>query len=177
MVRPHVSSGSDVLCWFYDKIIFELTWLDRQRLVKKMLLKYPTASIVFMQEPQHLRIYWIDIRLHTSLLIMMSSKGNIFHLTGPWWRNPLVTNGPSQRPVTRSFDSFFDLHLNSWANNLRCHFNHYDCSVVCVKNWASYINHIVMPSRQQPFKPAIWVLNNWEWISNFILHVIMDVIT
>ena len=36
--------------------------------------------------------------------------------------NPLVTGGfPSQRPVTRSFDIFFDLHLNKWlSKQLRC---------------------------------------------------------
>ena len=33
-------------------------------------------------------------------------------------RNPLVTGGfPSQRPVTCSFDIFFDLRLNKWLSN------------------------------------------------------------
>ena len=42
--------------------------------------------------------------------------------------NPLVTTGfPSQRPVTQSFDDFFDLHLNKWyAGDLRRHHTHYD---------------------------------------------------
>ena len=46
---------------------------------------------------------------------------------------------PSQKPVTRSFDVFFDLRLNkAWANNwdagdLRCHRAHYDVNVmICV---------------------------------------------
>ena len=44
---------------------------------------------------------------------MMSSNGNIFHITGLCEGNLLVTSGsPSQRPVTRNFDVFFDLHLN-----------------------------------------------------------------
>ena len=43
----------------------------------------------------------------------MSSNGNIFHITGLCQGNLLVTSGsPSQRPVTRNFDVFFDLHLN-----------------------------------------------------------------
>ena len=69
-----------------------------------------------------------------------------------WWRNrmetfsellavcegnPSVTGGfPSQRPVARSFDVFFDLHLNdAWANtrdagDLRRHRAHYDVTVI-----------------------------------------------
>ena len=44
---------------------------------------------------------------------MTSSNGNIFRVTGPLWGNPPVTGGfPSQRPVTRIFDVFFDLPLN-----------------------------------------------------------------
>ena len=46
--------------------------------------------------------------------IMTSSNGNIFRVTGP-----LCGEFPPQRPVTRSFDIFFDLHLNNTltANN------------------------------------------------------------
>ena len=42
--------------------------------------------------------------------------------------NSLVTGEfPAQRPVTRSFDVFFDVHLNKrWANNGEaCDFRHY----------------------------------------------------
>ena len=44
---------------------------------------------------------------------MMSSSGNIFHVTGPLW-GEFIGHGefPSQRQVTWSFDIFFDLHLN-----------------------------------------------------------------
>ena len=52
----------------------------------------------------------LDWRLSTVLYhsmqptdIMTSSNGNIFRVTGPF---------PSQRPMTRSFDVFFDLRLN-----------------------------------------------------------------
>ena len=43
---------------------------------------------------------------------------------------------PTQRPVTRSFDVFFDLRLNNgWVNNreaidLRRHHAHYDVTVM-----------------------------------------------
>ena len=44
---------------------------------------------------------------------MMSSNGNIFRVTGLCAGNsPATGEFPAQRPVTRSFDVFFDLHLN-----------------------------------------------------------------
>ena len=46
-------------------------------------------------------------------LMMTSSNGNIFRVTGPLCGNSPVTGEfPSQRPVMRSFDVFFDLCLN-----------------------------------------------------------------
>ena len=48
-----------------------------------------------------------------NILMMTSSNGNIFRVTGPWWGE--FTGHwwfPSQRPVTRSFGVFFDLRLN-----------------------------------------------------------------
>ena len=45
--------------------------------------------------------------------MMTSSNGNIFRVTGLCAGNSPVTGEfPSQRPVTRSFDVFFDLRLN-----------------------------------------------------------------
>ena len=45
--------------------------------------------------------------------MMTSSNGNIFRVTGPLC-GEFTGPGefPTQRPVTRSFDVFFDLHLN-----------------------------------------------------------------
>ena len=43
--------------------------------------------------------------------MMTSSNGNIFRVTGPLF--------PTQRPVTRSFDVFFDLRLNKRLTNIR----------------------------------------------------------
>ena len=68
------------------------------------------------------------------------SNGNIFRVTGPLWWNPTVTSGlPSQRPVTQSFDVFFNLRLNnSWAINRnagdsRRHRTHYEATVMYVR--------------------------------------------
>ena len=45
--------------------------------------------------------------------MMTSSNGNIFRVTGHLCGNsPVPGEFPAQRPVTRSFDVFFDLHLN-----------------------------------------------------------------
>ena len=48
---------------------------------------------------------------------------------------PVTGEFPAQRPVTQSFDIFFDLHLNSWGNNgdvgdLRRYRAHYDVIVM-----------------------------------------------
>ena len=46
-------------------------------------------------------------------MMMTSSNGNIFRVTGLCEGNSPVTGEfPSQRPVTRSFDVFFNLRLN-----------------------------------------------------------------
>ena len=50
---------------------------------------------------------------------------------------------PTQRPVTRSFDVFFD--LNGWINNreagdLRRHRAHYDVTVMIMKGMVNYIH-------------------------------------
>ena len=51
--------------------------------------------------------------LGTSLVMMTSSNGNIFRVTGPLC-GEFTGPGefPTQRPVTRSFDVFFDLRLD-----------------------------------------------------------------
>ena len=50
----------------------------------------------------------------TQFIMMMSSNGNIFRVTGHLWGNsPVPGEFPAQWPVTRSFDVFFDLRLNT----------------------------------------------------------------
>ena len=71
--------------------------------------------------------------------MMTSSNRNIFALLAICAGNsPVTREFPAQRPVTRSFDIFFDLRMNnSWVNNgeagdLRRHRAHYD--VIVMKN-------------------------------------------
>ena len=69
--------------------------------------------------------------------MMTSSNGNNFRVTGLCPGNSPVTDEfPSQRPVTRNFDLFFDLHLNKRLNkqSLGWWFEtlcaHYDVAVI-----------------------------------------------
>ena len=69
--------------------------------------------------------------------MMTSSNGNMFEITGHLCRE-FTDPGefPTQRPVTRSFDDFFDLRLiNRWVNNpgagdLRRNRPHYEVIVM-----------------------------------------------
>ena len=66
--------------------------------------------------------------------MMTSSNGNIFRVRN----SPVPGEFPAQRPVTRSFDVFFDLH--AWVNNgeagaLRRHRVHYD--VTAMSSWVN----------------------------------------
>ena len=53
--------------------------------------------------------------------------------------SPVTGELPAQRPVTQSFDVFFDLRLNtrlskqSWADDLRRHHAHYDVAVMITR--------------------------------------------
>ena len=55
----------------------------------------------------------LSVSQHMSVIMMTSSNGNIFRVTGPLC-GEFTGPGefPTQRPVTRSFDVFFDLRLN-----------------------------------------------------------------
>ena len=62
--------------------------------------------------------------------------------------NPPVTGGfPSQRPVTRSFAVFFDLHLTKRATcDLRCHCTHYDITVMYHQSFGATMGVYAIPT-------------------------------
>ena len=79
------------------------------------------------------------------VFMMTSSNGNMFRVTGFCAGNsPVTSEFPSHRPVTRSFDVFFDTWTNGWVNNqdagdLRRHRAHYDVTVMwcrIVSQWS-----------------------------------------
>ena len=78
---------------------------------------------------------------------MTSSNGNIFRVTGPLCGE--VTGPgefPTQRPVTRSFDVFFDLRPNKRlskhtreAGDLRRYRGHYDVIIMTYSILSQYV--------------------------------------
>ena len=70
-----------------------------------------------------------DNSYQSSALMMTSSNGNIFRVTGPLCGEFTVSGEfPAQRPVTQSFDVFFDLCLNKqwwgwWFETYRAHYD------------------------------------------------------
>ena len=53
------------------------------------------------------------VEIRWPVIMMTSSNGNSFRVTGHLCGNsPVTIEFPTQRPVTQSFDVFFDLHLN-----------------------------------------------------------------
>ena len=116
---------------------------------------------------RHRNVAWVFLwTWHKHLSIPSSQE----YMT--WWRhqmetfsaslalcggNPPVTGGfPSERPVMRSFDVFFDLHLNKQmskqkdAGNLRRHHVHYDVTVVD----PGILGHVFLISHNHDF--ASW---------------------
>ena len=86
--------------------------------------------------------------------MITSSNGNILHVTGPLWGNPLVTGGfPSQGPVTWSFDVFCDVRIKKWLSKLsRCWW----FEIPCHSLWC-HCNVVPYPH----YKPASF---SWLWL-------------
>ena len=87
----------------------------------------------------------VSARQLSAQCMMTSSNGNISALLAIYARNSPVTGEfPAQRPVTWSFDVFFDLRLNKRLNNRvagglrRCR-AHYDVTVVGHLFWIPYM--------------------------------------
>ena len=72
-----------------------------------------TAIDCIVDEEEARNLGWIMSSHPVTSHMMTSSNGNIFRVTGPLC-GEFTGPGefPTQRPVTRSFDVFFDLRLN-----------------------------------------------------------------
>ena len=101
---------------------------------------------------------------------MTSSNGNIFRVTGPSC-GEFTGPGefPAQRPVTRSFDVFFDLRPNERlskqpreAGDLRRHRGHYGVSVMLFKQLS-----------QLGIFRVRWDIDLRQFVSNLILIYIV----
>ena len=92
------------------------------------------APMQWRNNPQEIATWWRHQRETFSALLAICA-GN----------SPVTVEFPAQRPVTRSFEVFFDLHRNnrsskpSWASVLRRPLAHYDATVMeahqsCINN-------------------------------------------
>ena len=73
------------------------------------ILSHGTYTHIIMQK--NLELYYWNL-LERTKNMMTSSNGNIFRVTGPLCGELVTGEFLAQRPVTRSFDAFFHLHLN-----------------------------------------------------------------
>ena len=128
-------------------------WFERNQIIFMFLQIYqsPLTRIVFASE-----------------YMMTSSNGNIFRVTGPLC-GEFTGPGefPAQRPVTQSFDVFFDLRLNKRlskqpeAGDFRRHRGHYDVNVMsCGPKSCNPLN----PGTVQVLNPKL-VINGWNTVS------------
>ena len=83
------------------------------------------GRLTLQEEVQYIRFAWWrhHVEAFSALLALCAGNSSV---TGEF---------AAQRPARRSFDVFFDLHLNGWASNrdtgdLRCHRAHYDVIVM-----------------------------------------------
>ena len=122
---------------------------------------------------------WIHLACNTWLLIadlistwymMTSSNRNIFRVTGHLC-GEFTGPGeiPAQRPVTRSFDVFFDLHLNkrfskqSSAWWFETHRAHYD---VIVMHWIQTWSWVSPPKHEK----CVGILYRWCIFVSFLQY-------
>ena len=114
-----------------------IVWLTIYTKIHKTWLESDISESTILPHKATTASLWNTIWPTLSFKCMMtSSNEKISALLNLCEGNPSVTGGfPSQRPVTRSFDVFFDLCLNGWVNNrctvcLRRHNAHYDATAM-----------------------------------------------
>ena len=107
------------------------------------------------------------------VIMMTSSNGNIFRVTGPLCREFTGPGEfPTQRPVTRSFDVFFDRRLNKrsskqprswWLETLSCSLwrQSNDCNWVGsqLTPFCRYMPHVIL------FSPRFQIRASWPYLS------------
>ena len=101
---------------FWNAFKFKEAVPDRQCVIFGPYFINDIYDMVYCSGP------WTSLYRQVKILIMMtSSNGNIFRVTGPLC-GEFTGPGefPTQRPVTRSFNVFFDLGLNKRLNKHSC---------------------------------------------------------
>ena len=83
-----------------------------------LLTHWPLEGVAMIFRIFNIKTLYTESWLEHSLM-MASSNGNIFRVTGPFCGNSTVTGEfPSKGPETRSFDGFLSVPwINDWVNN------------------------------------------------------------
>ena len=123
---------------------------------------------------------------HSAISMMTSSNGNIFRVTGPLC-GEFTGPGefPTQKPVTRSFDVFFDRRPNkrlskqSWGWWFETYHAHCD---VIVMRWGNIPQRNFAYAERHPFckKDNTYSsvsISDWNWIYEFLIQVYLHFIS
>ena len=110
--------------------------------------------------------------------MMTSSNGNIFHITGHLCRE-FTGEFPAQRPVTWSFDVFFDLRLNKrlskqswgWWSETPSHSLWRHCNELGVFTWFGHITTNAIYIRLVFNISLIKMLMLFDWWIMFIFSI------
>ena len=149
-----------------------------------MGLIYAATNMLLWSKSPHSRFY-IEQTDMCNIYHETSSNGNIFRVTGFCaGKSPVTGQFPSQRPVTRSFNVFFDLRLtkrlsnNRDAGDLRHHRTHYDVTVmhkVLEKHTGTL--YIYQSTRVNITSNPLWRSQNvwlvfvifiWKWVQRVV---------
>ena len=107
--RKHQSSASLTFVWG----IHRDRWIPRTKGQLRGKCFHLMTSLCFKSLIHHSQETHICVSKLGCHCMMTSSNGNIFRATGPLCGEFTGPGAfPTQRPVTRSFDVFFDLRLN-----------------------------------------------------------------
>ena len=104
--RGRVNSLCIIVTWAWNIVIFRSYYFPVLFHISIDALSY---SLFYVQ---HQRLWFVALHISWLLSIMTSSNGNIFRVAGHLCGNSPVPGEFPARPVTRSFDVFFDLRLN-----------------------------------------------------------------
>ena len=146
-------------------------------------------KLIYKKAKTEINIYITNLFPASHIWLMMTpSNGNIFRVTGPLCREFTGPGeSPSQRPVTRSFDAFFDLRLNKqltkqlwgwWFETPSWPLLH-QCNAACLNHWGwviyASVKHTIVASDNglSPIRrlAIIWsnaaILSNRPWGTYF----------
>ena len=111
-----------VLSSYLDLLFYQFKWIVSGNIHKTVFCEYriTAKNNAVMSEPPSLQWFRLSFwllgsyrRNINSVFMMTSSNGIICRVTGPLCgSSPVTGEFPAQKPVTRSFEIFFDLRLN-----------------------------------------------------------------